>query len=124
MAMTVAKFRREAERRRGERERGAPRYPEEMRAFAVAHARSVRTAGGSTHGAALELGLSDVTLATWLRTAGKAAKLREVRVAPAAEALRAASSAGTETVVVTAPSGHVASGLSVQQAAELLRALS
>ena len=123
MLMTVAKFRREAVRRRGERERGAPRYPEQMREFAVSHVRSVRSSGGSVHAVARELGISEVTLGNWLGTADNRGKLlREVRVSRAA-APRASAAPGLEAVVVTAPSGHVVSGLSVQQAAELLRAL-
>lgn len=123
MGMTVAKFRREVLRRREGRKRGAGSYPPRMRQFAVAHAVSVRSAGGSVHRAARELGISEVTLASWLRAEPEAPKLREVRVA-ASPVRSAPTSASTGTVVLTAPSGHVVSGLSVQQAAELLRALS
>ncbi len=122
MAMTVAKFRRQVARRRGERERGAPKYPDEMRAFALAHTRSVRAGGGSIHRAAQDLGVSEVTLSSWVRAAEEPGRLREVRVAPEPAQPPTASSA--PTLEVTAPSGHVVRGLSVQQAAELLRALS
>lgn len=123
MAMTVGKFRREAEQRRRGRARGALRYPETMREFAVGHARAVRASGGSVHRAAQELGISDVTLSSWLGAADRPSKLREVRVASAQPSL-ASDAPSAPSVVVTAPSGHVVSGLSVQQAAELLRALS
>jgi hypothetical protein len=92
-----------------------------MRAFAVAHTRAVRARGGSIHQASQDLGISEVTLASWLRVAQDPGRLREVRVA-SEPAQPAASSA--PALEVTAPSGHVVRGLSVQQAAELLRALS
>lgn len=122
MAMTVARFRRQVVRRRGERKRGAPRYPQEMRDFAVAHVRSVRAAGGSLHRAAQELGLSEVTVSTWVLAAGERGRLRKVVVAP--EPAERSTAVSEASLVVTAPSGHVVSGLSVPQAAELLRALS
>ncbi|WP_428264712.1 hypothetical protein, partial [Haliangium sp.] len=55
-----------------------------MRAFAVAHARSVRSAGGSVHQAAQELGISDVTLWSWLRKSTEPTRLREVQVTASA----------------------------------------
>ena len=123
MEMTVARFRRQVAQRRGSRSRGAPRYPEQMRAFAVAHARAVRAGGGSTSGAAGELGISEMTLLSWVRAAGEPGRLREVRVTP--EATGPADPTALDSMVeVTAPSGHVVKGLSVGQAAELLRALS
>ena len=124
MAMTVAKFRREVLQRREGRKRGAGSYPPRMRQFAVAHAVSVRCAGGSVHGAARELGISEVTLASWLRAEPEAPRLREVRVSASPMQCASPLPTSTGTVVLTAPSGHVVSGLSVQQAAELLRALS
>ena len=119
MAMTVATFRRQVAQRRGEREHGAPRYPQQMREFALEHAESVCAGGGSASAAARELGISEMTLLSWVRATDHRGKLREVRVAPDASA-----APSTATLTVTAPSGHVVSGLSVQQAAELLRALS
>ena len=58
MNLTVEVFRQQVQARRGERRRGAPRYSEELVAFAVKHAREARKAGRSLHAAAAELGLS------------------------------------------------------------------
>ncbi len=121
MAMTVARFRRQVAQRRGERARGAPRYPEQMREFAVGHARAVRAGGGSISGAARELGISEVTLSSWVGTELESKRLREVRLAP--EPVEPSGRVDS-ALELTAPSGHVVRGLSVQQAAELLRALS
>jgi len=120
--MTVARFRREVERRRGSRRRGAPRYDDALVEFAVAHALVLRAQGGSVHRAARELGLSSTTLGKWMsRTAsGAQGCIREVVLSSAA--LAPSSSAGTLTL--TTASGHVVSGLDVSQAAALLGALS
>ena len=123
MSMTVQKFRQEAMRRRRGRRRGAPRYTPEQREFAVAHGRAIRAAGGSVGRAAEELGISDMTLSSWLRVAASAGRLREVRLSAVVPEPRSATEAQDGAVVVTAASGDVVTGLSVQQAAELLRAL-
>ena len=125
MTMTVARFRREAERRRGSRSRGAPRYEDALVGFAVAHAHAVRTQGGSVHSAASELGLSAMTLGKWVSRAASGAqgRIREVVLSSAAPARSCyAPSAGTLTL--TTASGHVVTGLDVSQAAALLGALS
>lgn len=120
MAITMAEFRREVIRRRGSRRRGAPRYPAQLVSFAVQHARSALTAGRSLNAAATDLGLSSMTLGAWLSRSGHGggSRLREVVVT---EPPAIASQHG---LTVTAPSGHVVSGLCVSQAAALLRALS
>jgi hypothetical protein len=122
MTMTVARFRREVERRRGTRRRGAPRYEDVLVEFAVAHAHAVRAQGGSVHRAASELGLSSMTLGKWMSRGASGAQgcIREVVLSSAAPA--SSSSAGTLTL--TTASGHVVSGLDVSQAAALLGALS
>jgi transposase-like protein len=124
MTKTVARFRREVERRRGSRKRGAPRYEEALVAFAVAHAHAVRAQGGSVHSAARELGLSAMTLGKWMSRAvsGTQGRVREVVLSSAAPALSCASRAGTLTL--TTASGHMVTGLDVSQAAALLGALS
>lgn len=121
MAMTVAEFRREVVRRRGSRRRGAPRYPAQLVSFAVRHARNVLSAGRSVSAAAGELGLSSMTLGAWLSRSGDVggSRLREVVVSEPP-----ASVVSQYGLTVTAPSGHVVSGLCVSQAAALLRALS
>ena len=120
MTMTVEGFRREVMRRRGARRRGAPRYPQQLVSFAVQHAASVQAAGGRVSTAASELGLSVMTLASWLSRAelSEHGRLREVVVSePLARA------AAPRLLTVTTPAGHVVSGLDVTQAATLLRAL-
>jgi hypothetical protein len=62
MNLTVEVFRQQVQERRGERRRGAPRYPEELVSFAVKHAREAQQAGHSLHAVAAELGLSSMTL--------------------------------------------------------------
>ena len=121
MSMTVRQFRREAKRRRAGRKRGAPRYRPEQREFAVNHGVAVRASGGSISQAAEELGISDMTLSTWLRGAASGGRLREVRVSSDAGQLSAASGPGA--VVVTTAGGETVTGLTVEQVAQLLRAL-
>jgi len=119
---TVEEFRRYAQGRRGGRRRGAPRYPDALVAFAVEHARAVRSAGRSVNAAAAELGLSGVTLSTWLsRSVGTPRpRLREIVV----QADDVVVKGGERTVEVKTASGHIVRGLSVADAAALLRALS
>jgi len=120
-AMTVEEFRREVKQRRGERRRGAPKYPEALVAFAVQHAQLARASGRSLSAAASELGLNSVTLGAWLRLSGDAphGRLREV-VVEAAPEVQPTASIGLE---VTTSSGHVVRGLSIADVAALLRAL-
>ena len=124
MTMTVARFRREVERRRGSRKRGAPRYEAALVEFAVAHARAVRAQGGSVHRAASELALSAMTLGKWLSRAASGAqgRIREVVLSSSASAASCSPSACTLTL--TTASGHMVTGLDVSQAAALLGALS
>lgn len=124
MTMTVARFRREVDRRRGSRRRGAPRYEEALVEFAVAHAHAVRAQGGSVHSAAIELGLAAVTLGKWVSRAASSAqgRIREVVLSSAPAPSSCAPSAGTLTL--TTASGHLVTGLDVSQAASLLGALS
>ena len=119
--MTVERFRREAEQRRGERRRGAPRYPEELVAFAVQHAQAARAEGRSLHAAGNELGLSSMTLSAWLTRSGGTSRgrLREVVLSETT----AVESVGARGLEVTTSSGHVVRGLSIADVAALLRAL-
>ena len=98
------------------------RYPDALVAFAVEHARAVRSAGRSVNAAAAELGLSGVTLSTWLsRSVGTPRpRLREIVV----QADDVVVKGGERTVEVKTASGHIVRGLSVADAAALLRALS
>jgi len=119
--MTVDGFRREVAQRRGARRRGAPRYPAELVGFAVQHAQAAGAAGRSLHAAATELGLGSMTLGAWLKRSGMASRgrLREVVVSET-PVLAATPARGLE---VTTSRGHVVRGLSVAEAAALLRAL-
>jgi transposase-like protein len=121
MEMTLKKFRGEVLRQREGRQRGAGRYREELREFAVAHARAAKASGGSVCSAALELGISDVTLGSWLQKSSASGKVRRVEVTPPCEREAPRSTTGLR---VTTIGGHVVSGLTVEQAAQLLRALS
>lgn len=118
MAMTMRRFRTEVARRRGDRSRGAPRYPHEMRAFAVAHGRAAIAREQTVASAARTLGITAVTLAAWMK-ASEPARVRRVEVVP-----EQPGTVRDTTVTVTAPSGHAVTGLSVADAAALLRALS
>ena len=119
--MTVEGFRHEVAERRGARRRGAPRYPADLVAFAVRHAHAARAAGHSLHAAATELGLGSMTLGAWLKRSGTASRgrLREVVVSEPS-VMTSTAARGLE---VTTSSGHVIRGLSVADAAALLRAL-
>jgi transposase-like protein len=119
MSMTVGQFRAEVRRRRGARRRGAPRYPEGLREFALDHARAVLGSGGTVAAAARELGLSEMTLGSWLRSAGPSPRVRRVEVVADAQP----STAPIAAVTVTTPCGCMVSGLSVAQAAAFVRAL-
>ena len=77
-----------------------------MVSFAVAHARGVRSQGGSVLGAARELGVSVMTLSKWMSrdTADARSCVREVVVSPAAP--RSSSvSAGTLTLTTVSARG-------------------
>lgn len=120
MTMTVEEFRLEVAQRRGARRRGTLRYPEPMVSFAVDHARRVRAGGGSVNAAAAQLGVSAMTLGSWLSRSehGGRGQLREVVVSESSPRVTPPG------LTVTTRSGHVVSGLDVAQAAALLAALS
>jgi hypothetical protein len=121
MNLTVEEFRVQVRDRRGERRRGAPRYPDELVAFAVKHVRSARASGRSLHAAAAELGLSSMTLGAWMSRSSQSAGrgLREVVVRD----VDVEDAPSSRMVEVRTASGHVVRGLSVADAAALLRAL-
>jgi hypothetical protein len=91
-----------------------------MVSFAVDHARGVRAGGRSVNAAAAELGLSAMTLGSWLSRCehGGRGQLREVVVSGSSSPM------APQGLTVTTRSGHVVSGLDVAQAAALLAALS
>jgi transposase len=98
--------------------RAGLRYSQELRGLGRQFAEHLLAEGGSRRQAASELGVSEATLARWLRGVEAAAggELCEVVVASP----RLAAAAG---VVVISPSGWRVEGLGVREAAELLAAL-
>jgi len=119
--MSVEEFRRQVLAQRGARRRGAPRYPDELVEFAVAHARAALAAGRRVNAAAADLGLSFATLSAWLSRAKSVSetRLRQVVVDEA----RAEPMVAARGLEVRTASGHLVRGLSVVEAAALLRAL-
>ena len=118
--MSVEEFRQQVLVQRGARRRGAPRYSDELVEFAVAHAHGALAAGRRVNAAAADLGLSFATLSAWLSRAKSVSETRsrQVVVDEAREPVVAA-----RDVEVRTASGHVVRGLSVTEAAALLRAL-
>lgn len=119
---TVDAFRAEVVRLRGGRRAGAVRYSRELMAFAVAHAHELLADGRSIHAAAKELGVAMMTLHSWLLRADADPKGR-VRSLPTRTRLLLRPEPA-QTLTVTTASGHVVSGLDLEQATALLRALS
>jgi hypothetical protein len=93
--------------------RGRPRYPEALRQRVVAHVRDRRARGASLGLLANELGLAVPTLVRW---SGPRPAFRPVVVAPA-------SPAAPGHLVVHGPGGLRVEGLTLEEAAELLRRL-
>ena len=115
MAMTLRKFKRS----RGPN--GATgRFPPEARTWATCHAENRVELGWSTPRIAVELGISDMTLRSWLYTASHegSGKLCEVTVTEPEPPLPPPS-----VVSLTTAQGHVVTGLDVESAAALLRAI-
>jgi len=119
VTMTVEAFRREVDERRGSCKRGAPRYPDALVMFALGRVQQARAAGRSLHAVASELGLSAMTLSSWLKRVDARPKslLREVVVNAKSEA------APTMGITLVTPLGYELRGLGVDEAAILLRAL-
>jgi hypothetical protein len=123
MTITLEQFREAvAARRDTGRKHGARPYDESVTAFAVQHAQSLVASGLSVHAAAKALGLSMMTLQSWMRRAESVSRTSKVRKVIVAEAQP--SAATTHAITVTTSTGHVVRGLDVVQAAALLRALS
>jgi transposase-like protein len=78
MTMSLEKFQEQAGRLRAPGRRGMPRYPDAMRQFAIAYAQSADVGLGK---AADQLGISDVTLRSWMRAAKRAGAFLPVVVA-------------------------------------------
>lgn len=111
----VEEFRAEATRLRATRKRGAPRYSKEMQRWAVAYA---RRAGVSISKATTQLGISDMTLRSWMRVHEAGGSFAQVTIS--AEGSRSTAL----SLTLTTAQGHVIGPLDVQAAAALVRALS
>ena len=120
--MTVEKFREQATQLRGQGRRGGGPYPDAMRRWAVSYARS---AGVGVNRAADRLGISNVTLRSWMRALSPSGGvLRAVVITPdtQAEHPRAAGSSPPALTLRTAQ-GHELGPLNLDTAVALLRAL-
>lgn len=119
----MERFRRRVERHFGGRPGRGARYPEELRAEAVALARAGVAGGESLGWVAGELSIGAVTLARWMEdpptTEWRAVEVVE-EPEPVSEAPFPSSAPGL--VLVTAR-GHRLEGLSLDEAALLLEAL-
>ena len=115
MKMRVEEFRAEVARLRATGKRGAPRYPKEMQRWAVAYARRANVAISK---AAAQLGISDMTLRSWMGVVE--AKGGFERVTLTAESTRSAN----RTLTLTTAQGHIIGPLDIESAAALVRALS
>lgn len=117
--MSLEKFREQAGRLRAPGRRGMPRYPDAMRKFAITYTQS---AGVGLGKAADQLGISDVTLRSWLRASKGSSAFVPVVVADEV-AVRPQTQPSTMLTLRTAQ-GHEFGPLDVETAIALLRALS
>ncbi|WP_229908328.1 transposase, partial [Comamonas sp. JC664] len=105
---------------------GSLPFPEALRAFAVRYSEHTVAAGGTVTDAAQKLGVSGPTLYEWRKgrprpkPIEKSAALVPVRVS---QRPAAAAGAAVQQVVLVSPGGWRIEGLSVESAAQLLRAL-
>ena len=99
----------------GLRHRGA-RVPQTLRAAIAAYARDERTAGASCGAIAERLGVSAESIRRWART--EPARDGRGGLVPVHVVAEAAA-----TITVWSPTGYRVDGLSVEEAAELLRRL-
>jgi transposase-like protein len=124
--MTVERFRQAVSDRRGTRRHGAPRYPDELVAFAVEYTRTAQAAGRRLGAIAAELGVCSTTLGVWTSRATDSSavvpRLRKVVVSE--EPPKVLPPAAATGVELTTAAGHVVRGLSIEEVAALLRALS
>ena len=120
MKMSIETFRRTATSMRAGKGR-APRYPAEARAWAVQYAEAQLARKRTLTAVARQLGVNDMTLRSWLYIASRkpSGELCEVVVTERERAL----TAPTGALTVTTPQGHVVSGLDLESAAALLKAL-
>jgi hypothetical protein len=123
MAITLEEFQEVVLTRRRDRKHGARRYDEGLVSFAVQHAQTVVTRGGSVHAAAKELGISMMTLQSWQRRVGGSPRAGRLRKVVVSSPTPSAAVAVAGALTLTTSAGHIVSGLDVAQVAALLRAL-
>lgn len=103
----------------------ARRYPAELRRAVVAYAHEQRRRGSRRHRVARELGLTDQTLAVWMRSSSSV--LRPVTVVPTSSTVRTSDSQPPvhrePGPVLVLASGHRIEGLAFDQLVVLARAL-
>ncbi len=118
MEARIQRFRREASRFREGRQRGAGPYPPELRRLAVAVGRDGLAQGLSVNALAAKLGITDVTLQSWL---GSAPGFQEVEVVAENRELRTGNG---RAVSILTPQGYRIDGLDAESAVAVLRELS
>lgn len=118
----MERFRRRVERHFGGRVGRGARYPEELRAEAVALARMAVGQGESLGAVAAELGVGAVTLSRWMEDP-PATEWRPVEVVEEPESVSESSSTASPGLVLITSRGHRLEGLSLDEAALLLEAL-
>lgn len=128
MAMTLETFREEVERLRAAARPGPPKYPQELKDFAVHYA---RTMSKTNLHAAKDLGVSATTLYGWIHARNRSARrLRPVTVveeettAPtAAQDASPSEAPHVPALTLTTAQGHRVDGLSMEQTVALLKGL-
>lgn len=118
--MGIEKFRRMATQMRSGKGRAA-RYSAEARAWAVQFAECELDRGQSVTAVASDLGISDMTLRGWLYSASRRAHGELCPVVVAED--EPTSERVARALTVTTVQGHVVTGLDLEGAASLLRAL-
>lgn len=98
------------------------RYPAELQRAVVAYTRDQRGLGRRPRRIAHELGLTEQTLASWIRASS--APLRRVVVKPMIRQHDRDAPVAAPSVVVTLPGGQRIEGLAFEQVVMLARALS
>lgn len=115
MDKEIEAFRKEVERWRGDRRRGARRYPDAMRSTALQMWHRLQEEGATADGAAKRIGISAITLQLW-REGGGRPKLVPVRVSA-----RATPERTPQAVRLLSPRGYQVEVADVAMAAALLR---
>jgi len=119
MKITANRLRREIAAIRGREPFQTRRYPAELRDAVVAFTHEERRLGRRRGRVAHELGLTEQTLAHWMRVAAPA--MRPVVVAPRAAATRTREPSARPILVLVG--GHRVEGLGIDELVTVVRAL-